>query len=145
MNYQDQALALQDPSCAVREPTRPDDYMEAERDIDAKAEQAGVKGSGLSASEYAMARERGEGILRNNPPPDASESEQSAVNAKAVDLKPLMGIQDQPAQRAMKPAAAPAPTPAPARCGHGAAGSRRNERVHRQERSEAREGAHRAR
>jgi hypothetical protein len=114
MNYQYQALALQDPSCAVREPTRPDDYMEAERDIDAKAEQAGIKGSGLSSSEYAMARERGEGILRNNPPPDASESEKSAVNAKASELKPLMGIQDQPAQRAMKPAAAPAPTPAPA-------------------------------
>jgi len=114
MKYQDQALALQDPSCAVKEPTRPDDYYDAQRNVDADAEQAGVKASGLSASEYAMALERGEGILRNNPPPDASASEQSAVNAKAVDLKPLMGIQDQPAQRATKPAAAPAPTPAPA-------------------------------
>jgi hypothetical protein len=113
-NYQYQALALLDPSCAVREPTRPDDYMEAERDIDAKAEQAGIKSSGLSASEYAMARERGEGILRNNPPPDASESEKSAVNAKAAELKPLMGIQNQQAERAMKPAPAPAPAPTPA-------------------------------
>jgi hypothetical protein len=26
MKYQDQALALQDPSCTVKEPTRPDDY-----------------------------------------------------------------------------------------------------------------------
>ena len=112
--YQDQAMAMQDPSCTVKQPSQPDDYYEAQRSIDSKAEQAGVKSSGLSASEYAMALERGEGILRNNPPPDASESEKNAVKDKASDLKPLMHIQDQPATRAMKPAPAPQPAPAPA-------------------------------
>jgi hypothetical protein len=111
MNYNYQALALQDPSCAVREPTRPDDYMQQEQDLEAKAEQAGVKGSGLSESEYAMARERGWGILNNSPPPDVSESEKSAVKAKESELKPLMGFHDMAAERAKK--TAPAPTPAP--------------------------------
>ena len=112
--YQYQALALQDPSCAVKQPTQPDDYMDSRRDIEAKAEDAGVKASGLSASEYAMALERGNGILRNYPPPDASASEKNAVNAKAAQLKPLMGIEDPQAERAMKPAPAPTPEPTPA-------------------------------
>lgn len=112
--YQNQALAMQDPSCTVKEPTRPDDYSETERDIDTKAEQDGVKKSGLSPSEFAMARERGEGILYNAARSDVSESEKNAVNSKAKELKPLLGIRDPETERAMKPAPAPAPVPAPA-------------------------------
>jgi len=112
MAYQDQALALQDPSCAVREPTRPDDYYDAQRDIDAKAEQTATKSSGLTTNEYYWINERTWIILNGNPPPDISASEKSAVNAKAAELKSLLGVKDQPTERAKK--AAPAPEPAPA-------------------------------
>jgi hypothetical protein len=114
--YQHESEMLEDPSCAVKQPQRPDDYNESKRDIDSKAEQEAVKKSGLSQAEYAMALERGESILRNSPPPDASASETKAVNAKAAELKPLLHLEDQPTTRAMKsaPAAAPAPAPAPA-------------------------------
>lgn len=111
--YQAQALAMQDPSCTVQEPTRPDDYSDSERDIDSKAEQEGVKKSGLSQSEFAMARERGEGILYDAARSDVSESEKNAVKAKSKELKSLMGIRDPETERAMKPAPAPAPAPAP--------------------------------
>ena len=111
--YQYQALGLLDPNCAVREPKQPDDFYQMGRDIDTQAESEGVKKSGLSQAEYAMARERGEMILRNAPPPDASDSEKKAVQAKSKELKQLLGIED-PQARAMKPEPAPAPQPAPA-------------------------------
>jgi hypothetical protein len=52
-NYQYQALALLDPNCAVREPTRPDDYMEAERDIDVRHGEA--ESHGAAAADYIRA------------------------------------------------------------------------------------------
>ena len=113
MRYQEQMLALQDPSCVVKEPQRPEDYNELQRDIDAKAEQDGVQKSGLSESEYAMALERGQGILLDAARPDVSESEKNAVKAKAKELKSLMGMSDPETERARKPAPAPEPTPAP--------------------------------
>jgi hypothetical protein len=113
-DYQYQALALQDPSCAVREPTRPDDYLDAQRDIDAKAEQTATKSSGLTANEYYWINERTWLILNGNPPPDISASEKSAVNAKAAELKRLLGIKEEPTTRAMKPAPAPQAAPAQA-------------------------------
>jgi len=111
--YQNQALAMQDQSCTVKEPTRPDDYSDSERDIDTKAEQEGVKKSGLSATEFAMARERGEGILYDAARSDVSESEKKAVKAKSKELKPLLGIRDPETERARKPAPEPAPAPTP--------------------------------
>ncbi len=111
MAYNDQAMAMQDPSCVVKEPAQPDDYYGAQRSIDASAEKSAAKASGLSPAEYAMGLERAEGILRGSPPPDASASEKSAVTARAGDLKSLLGIQDAPPARAKK--AAPAPQPAP--------------------------------
>ncbi|HET9727677.1 MAG TPA: hypothetical protein VFP28_12230 [Gemmatimonadales bacterium] len=111
--YQEQALAMQDKSCVVQQPTRPDDYNDTESDIDAKAEKEGVKKSGLSETEFAMARERGEGILSDAARPDVSESEKNAVKAKSKELKKALGI-DQPApERAKKPAPAPEPAPPP--------------------------------
>lgn len=113
--YSDSAMAMQDPSCVVKQPTQPDDYYEAERAADTRAEQEAVKASGLSAAEYSMALERAEGILRGGPPADVSASETSAVSARASELKPLLGVYDAPPARAMKPApSAPAATPAPA-------------------------------
>jgi hypothetical protein len=111
--YQRESQMLEDPSCAVKQPQQPDGYYEAQRDIDGKAEQEGAKKSGLSPAEYNMARERGEAILRNSPPPDASESEKNAVNAKSKELKPLLGVRDPETERAMKPAPAASPAPAP--------------------------------
>jgi hypothetical protein len=111
--YQNQAMAMMDPSCTVKEPTRPDDYSDTERDIDSKAEQEGVKKSGLSQSEFAMARERGEGILYDAARSDVSDSEKNAVKAKSKELKPLLGIRDPETERAAKPAPAPAPAPEP--------------------------------
>jgi hypothetical protein len=113
MAWEDSSLAMQDASCLVREPTQPDDFYQAQRAIDSRAEQTAVKESGLSQSEFAMARERGEGILRNAPPPDVSPGETSAVQSRGAELKPLLGIRDAPAARAMK-ATPSAPAPAPA-------------------------------
>jgi hypothetical protein len=111
--YQDSAMAMQDPSCVVKQPSQPDDYYQAQRDVDSRAEQQEIKASGFSRSELAMAKERADAILRGaTPPGDASAGEKSAVTAKAGELRPLLGIQDQTAARATKPAPAPAPAPA---------------------------------
>jgi len=111
--YQMQALAMQDKSCTVQQPTRPDDYNDTESDIDAQAEKQGAKKSGLSDAEFSMARERGEGILYDAARPDVSESEKNAVKAKSKELKKALGI-DQPApERAKKPAPAPEQAPPP--------------------------------
>jgi hypothetical protein len=112
--YSDSAMAMQDPSCMVKQPAQPNDYYEAQRALDTRAEQEAIKASGLSAGDYAMALERAEGILRGGPPADVSVSETSAVSARAADLKPLLGINDAPAGRARKPAPEPAPAPVPA-------------------------------
>jgi hypothetical protein len=106
-------MAMQDPSCVVKQPTQPDDYYQAQRDLDSRAEKQEIKASGFSRSELAMVKERAEAILRGaTPPGDASPGEKSAVAAKASELKPLLGIHDQPAARAQKAASAPAPAPA---------------------------------
>ena len=108
-------MAMQDPSCVVKQPKQPDDYYEAERAANAKAEAEEIRASGFTAGEYAMVRERTEAILRQGTPPaDASAMEKAAVAARSPELKPLLGIQDpQPAQ-ATQTETAPAPTPEPA-------------------------------
>jgi hypothetical protein len=110
--YGDSAMALIDPSCLVKEPKRPDDYYDAQREIDNRAEQAELKGAGLTRSELAMVKERAWGILQGAPG-DASSSEQAAVNTKGAELKQLLGIQQEEPARARKAAPAPAPAPAP--------------------------------
>jgi hypothetical protein len=111
--YGDSAMAMIEPSCLVQQPKQPDDYYDAQREIDSRAEQAELKGSGLSRSEMAMAKDRAWGILQGAPA-DASASEQSAVNSRGAELKRLMGIQEVQPARAEKPAPPPAPAPAPA-------------------------------
>ena len=111
--YQDSSMLMQGgPSCIVKKPEQPEGYYEAEREIEVRAEKAEVKASGLGASEYAMAKERADAILRGATAADVSASEKSAVAAESAELKLLMGIQEQPAAQAAKPA--PEPTPAPA-------------------------------
>ncbi len=111
--YSDSASAMADPSCAVKEPKQPDDYYEAQRAVDARADKQVAKASGFSQGELGLVLERVEGILRGTPPPDASASEKAAVSARAAELRSLLGIED-PAARKAKPAAAPAPAAQPA-------------------------------
>jgi hypothetical protein len=125
--YQDSAMAMQDPSCVVKQPSQPDDYYEAQRAMDSRAEKQEIKASGFSRSELAMVKERAEAILRGGTPPgDASAAEKSAVGAKAGELKPLLGIQDQAAAQATKPAPAPAAPAAPPTAAMSPAASSKN-------------------
>jgi len=112
--YQYQALGLADPSCTVREPVRPENLYEAERDVDNRAEQAALKTADLTATEFGQASDRAIGILTGNTGlGDGSPAEKAAVNAKAADLKPLLDIRDPQEERVSKAAPAPAPAPAP--------------------------------
>ncbi len=110
---QDSVSVLQGgPSCLVKQPERPTDYYEAEREIDVRVQKAAVTGSGLGAGEYAMAQERTMAILRSGAPSDVSESEKAAVTAKKSELEPLLFPQEKTS--AAKPAAQPVPSPQPA-------------------------------
>ena len=70
--YGDSAMAMMSPSCLVKQPTQPDNYSEMRRDIDARAEKAEMKGSGLSRSELAMAKEKDYAILQHAAGPELS-------------------------------------------------------------------------
>jgi hypothetical protein len=108
--YQDSLMAMMDPSCTVKQPTQPDNYFEAQRDIDGRAEQQEMKASGFDRGELSMVKERADAILRGtNPPGDASPAEKSAVAAKAPELKSLLGIREAQSERLTKTAPAPAP------------------------------------
>jgi hypothetical protein len=111
--YQDSAMAMMDPSCTVKEPEQPKDYYEAERAMEARAETKEIEASGFSRNDMAMIKERAVAILTGSTPPGgASTSEKSAVTAKSAQLKPLLGIREEPAPQAAKPAPAAAPAPA---------------------------------
>jgi hypothetical protein len=112
--YGDSALAIMSPSCVVKEPTKPDDYYDHQREVDSRAEKAEMKGSGMSRSELAMAKERTDAILRKAAGPDISASEKNAVEKRADELKRYMGYDLPAPTRAQKPAPAAAPAPAPA-------------------------------
>ena len=112
--YQDSAMALIDPSCAVRKPEEPnDDVYEAERAVEARAEAKESEASGFSRSDMALLKERAIALLSSSTPPGgASTGEKSAVAAKSAELKPLLGIREAPPVQAAKPAPAPAAAPA---------------------------------
>jgi hypothetical protein len=114
--YQDSAMAMMDPSCVVKEPKQPEDYYEAERELDKRAEVQELKASGLARNELALVKERAIAILGPTPPADASASEKSAVSGKSAELKPLLGIREEPVERAAKqaPPSQPAPVAAAA-------------------------------
>lgn len=112
--YQDSAMAMMDPSCVVKQPEQPKDYYQAQRDADSRAEKKEAQVSGFTPSELAMVKERTIAILQGaTPPGGASAMEKSAVSAKSGELKPLLGIVEQPEARAAKPEPAPTPAPTP--------------------------------
>ncbi|HJR18019.1 MAG TPA: hypothetical protein VJ808_14305 [Gemmatimonadales bacterium] len=114
--YQDSAMAMQDPSCVVKQPKQPDGYYDAERAIEARAEKQEVEASGLSPRDLAVVKERAAAILQGaTAPGGTSPMEKAAVSTRSAELKPLLGLREQPPQVAKTaPVPAPAPTPAPA-------------------------------
>jgi len=111
--YQDSAMAMQDPSCVVKKPEQPKDFYESQRELDSRAEKQEVEASGFSAGDLSVVKERATAILQGGTAPGgASPMEKSAVSAKSAELKPLLGLRDQPAAQAARPAPAPAPAPA---------------------------------
>jgi hypothetical protein len=110
-----EALGLIDPSCAVKDPKQPDDFYDAQRAVEERANQAKVRSTGLTDREYGLASDRVIAILTGTEVPGgASSSEKSAVSAKDPELKALYGLRDTQAERMAKQAPAPDPTPAPA-------------------------------
>ncbi len=113
--YADSMLAIQDPSCLVKQPAQPSEWFDARREVDARAEQQELKVSGFDRRELGSVRDRAEAILKDAPPPDVSQSEQEAVQKRRDELTRAMGLEQVPAARAEKPvpaAAAPPPQPA---------------------------------
>jgi len=113
--YQDSAMAMQDPSCVVKKPEQPKDFYEGQRELDSRAEKQEVKASGFSAGDLSILKERATAILQGGTAPGgASPMEKSAVSARSAELKPLLGLREQPAAPAAQPASVPAPAPAAA-------------------------------
>jgi hypothetical protein len=110
-----EALGIIDPSCAVKDPRQPDDYYDAQRAVDERANQAKLRATGFTDRELGLTSDRVIAILTGSDVPGgASASEKSAVSAKDPELKSMYGIRDAQAERVAKQAPAPNPTPAPA-------------------------------
>lgn len=107
--YGDSMMALMDPSCLVKPPTRPDNWSEMQRQLDERAEKKGAEASGLEGRDLGQIAERATAILRNAPGPDISQSEIAAVKKRETELKHAMGMEEVPAGRTGKAAASAAP------------------------------------
>lgn len=113
--YGDSLLAMQDPSCLAKQPQRPDNWFDLQREVDTRAEQQELKASGFDRQELGAVWERAGAILMDAAAPDVSSSEKDAVKKRADELKGLMGMQQVTAARTPKSAPAPvAPPPQPA-------------------------------
>jgi hypothetical protein len=113
--YNDSALAIQDPGCVVKEPDQPENYYEAQREVDVRAEALERKAAGFSHHELAVVKERAISILLGRVDEEASPSEKSAVTDNK-ELIRLLGFRERPPETAKKeePKPAPAPEPVPA-------------------------------
>ena len=110
-----QAAGVMDPSCAVREPRQPDDFHNARRAVEERANQANMRVTGLTDRELGMASDRVIAILTETEPPGgASASEKNAVSAKDSELRDLYGLREAQADRVAKQTPTPAPVPAAA-------------------------------
>ena len=110
--YSDSMLAMQDPSCTVKEPQQPADWHNQERQVSERAEQKELESSGFDRRELGGVKDRVIAMLEDAPPPDASPAEQAAVDKRADELNRLMGREPPPAA-AQPPQPAPAPTGPP--------------------------------
>ena len=110
-----EALGVIDPACAVKDPRQPEDYYDAQRAVEERANQARLRATGFTDREHGMASDRVIAILTGSDVPGgASPSEKSAVSARDPELKSMYGIRDAQAERVAKQAPAPDPAPAPA-------------------------------
>jgi len=110
-----EALGVIDPSCAVKDPKQPDNFYDAQRATEERANQEKVRATGFTDREYGLASDRVIAILTGaDVPGGASPSEKSAVSAKDPELKSLYGLRDAQAERIAKQVPPPDPTPAPA-------------------------------
>jgi len=109
------ALAIVDPSCAVKDPQQPDGYNDAQRAVEERANQAKLRATGLTDRELGLTSDRVLAILTGSDAPGgASASEKSAVSAKGPELKSMYGIRDAQAERVAKQAPVPDSTRATA-------------------------------
>ena len=109
------ALAIVDPSCAVKDPQVPEGYSDAQRAVEERANQAKLRATGFTDRELGLTSDRVLAILTGSDAPGGvSPSEKSAVSAKDPELKAMYGFRDAQAERVAKQAPAPDPTPAPA-------------------------------
>jgi hypothetical protein len=109
--YADSMLAMQDPSCTVKQPHQPGNWFDLQREVDGRVEQEELKASGFDQRELGAVRDRVLLILENAPLPDKSPSEQAAVDKRANELNRLMGRAEAPTAPAAQPAAAAAAPP----------------------------------
>lgn len=118
----DSTAALVDPSCVVKQPERPSNLYDMEREVDERAEQATLQEAGLaSGRDLGYADDKAIAILEGQPS-DASPSEVAAVKARDPELKSALGLRSAQEERVSKPGKAgathetvtPAPAPAPA-------------------------------
>lgn len=108
--YNDSVLAMVDPSCLVKQPEQPSDYWDAQRGLESRSGQAGLKAAQMSPTQFSQVSERVYAMLSGaEVPGGASASEKSAVSAKSAELKSLLGIRDAQEARVAKQAPAPAP------------------------------------
>lgn len=110
--YQNQLLIMADSSCIIKEPARPDGYYDAQREIDRRVDTVVVRVTGFGGGELAMLQERATAILLGSTAGDVSAREKSAVSARSAELRPLLGIPEQPTVIATPPEPAPASSPA---------------------------------
>jgi hypothetical protein len=110
--YSDSAMAMIDASCLVKDPQQPSDYYDQQRGIDNRAEQATLKASGFTGTEFGQVSDRTISVLTGDPAAtDVSAGEKAAVKAKDPELKSLLGLREAQAERVAKQAPAPAPAP----------------------------------
>jgi hypothetical protein len=118
--YGDSALAIMDPSCVVKQPTRPDDFNDQERIVEERAEKAAQKASGYTGYELGQAGDIVISLLADSPmfprPADLSPGEKNAVAARADQLKAMYHVQDgaQGKSAAVRDTAPPIPPAAQA-------------------------------
>ena len=88
-----EALAVVDPSCAVKDPKQPDDFYDAQRAIEERVNEASSAPQALRTASTAWPpTESSRSSTGADVPGGASASEKSAVSAKDPELKSLYGL-----------------------------------------------------
>ena len=76
-----EALAVVDPSCAVKEPKQPDDFYDAQRATEERVNQAKLRSTGLTDREYGLTSDRIIAILNETDVPGGASPRKRAPSA----------------------------------------------------------------